>query len=131
MVRHRDSAGSSKNTWPAGALAAMLLRVPLIVFAFVAHVAYDGGADIPRGLALTGFALVALDDLRAPERPDVHQPFVAGAGVRGAGWRGPISAPRTRSAIVPRARTSPRWSPATTCRRFATTRRTRRAVRCI
>jgi hypothetical protein len=37
----------------AGVLAAVLFTVPLVIVAFAAHAAFDGGSDVPRGVALT------------------------------------------------------------------------------
>ena len=39
-------------------LAVVLLAVPLILYSFVSHVAYNGGSNFDRGFALTVFALV-------------------------------------------------------------------------
>ena len=90
-----------------------------------AHVAYVGGADLWRGLGATLVALVLSGDFRAPGRPDVCEPLVARSDLRGA-TRARLSRRDESVRYRPRRRTSPRSSRATTCRRSATTSRTRR-----
>jgi choline dehydrogenase-like flavoprotein len=61
FARDPDNAATGltrfvKQYIAAGVLAAVLFTLPLVIVAFAAHAAFDGGSNIPRGVALTLFA---------------------------------------------------------------------------
>jgi hypothetical protein len=79
FARDKDRSTSGigrlvKEYLAAGLLAAVLFTVPLVVVAFAAHAAYDGGANVFRGAVLTAFAgLLSLIFARPSALPFINR----------------------------------------------------------